>query len=103
MRSYLSTYRLVGAIMETVKLSSKGQIVIPKGIRESRHLAAGTEFIVSFLGDEIRLMPVPVFPRTKVEDVAGALAKPGRKRLTEEETDLGIAQMLQEADEATKQ
>lgn len=89
--------------METVKLSSKGQIVIPKGIRESRHLAAGTEFIVSFLGDEIRLMPVPVFPRTKVEDVAGALAKPGRKRLTEEETDLGIAQMLQEADEATKQ
>lgn len=89
--------------METVKLSSKGQIVIPKEIRESRHLAAGTEFIVSFIGNEIRLMPVPVFPRTRVEDVAGALAKPDRKRLTEEETEMRIAQMLQEADEATKQ
>ena len=103
MVSYFSSYRLVGGIMETVKLSSKGQIVIPKEIRESRHLAAGTEFIVSFLGDEIRLMPVPVFPRTKVEDVAGALAMPGRKRLTDEETDRAIAQMLQKVDEATKQ
>lgn len=89
--------------METIKLSSKGQIVIPKEIRESRHLAAGTEFIVSFRGDEIRLMPVPVFPRTKVEEAAGALAKPGRKRLSEEETDMEIARLLLEADEASKQ
>lgn len=88
--------------METIKLSSKGQIVIPKEIRESRHLAAGTEFIVSFQGDEIRLMPVPIFPRTKAEEVAGALAKPGRKYLTEDETDMGIARLLMEADEASK-
>lgn len=89
--------------METVKLSSKGQIVIPKEIRESRHLAAGTEFIVSFLGDEIRLLPVPVFPRTRVEEAAGALAQSGRRKLTEEETESSIARMLLEADEASKQ
>lgn len=89
--------------METIKLSSKGQIVIPKEMRESRHLAAGTEFIVSFLGDEIRLMPVPVFPRTKVAEVAGALAKRGRKPLDDEETEHAIACMLKEADEASKQ
>ncbi len=88
--------------METVKLSSKGQIVIPKEMRESRHLGAGTEFIVSFDGDEIRLLPVPVFPRTRVEDGAGALAKTGRKRLNDEETERAIAEMLREEDEAGK-
>ena len=88
--------------METVRLSSKGQIVIPKGIRESLHLTAGAEFLVSFLGDEIRLMPVPVFPRTRVEEVAGALAASGRKRLTAEETDAAIARLLLDADAASK-
>lgn len=39
--------------METVKLSTKGRLVIPKEIRKARHLAAGTEFVVSFVGDEI--------------------------------------------------
>ncbi len=88
--------------METVKLSSKGQIVIPKSVRDSHHLTAGTEFIVSFAGDEIRLRPVPTFPRTRVDDVAGVLAKPGRKRLSDEETERAIGQMLSEADEAAK-
>ena len=88
--------------METVKLSSKGQIVIPKEMRESRHLGAGTEFIVSFDGDEIRLLPVPVFPRTRVEDGAGALAQAGRRRLSDEETDRAIGEMLREGDGASK-
>lgn len=88
--------------METVRLSSKGQVVIPKSVRESHHLVAGTEFIVSFVGDEIRLRPVPVFPRTSVGDVAGALAKPGRKPLSDAEAELAIGRMLKEADEATR-
>jgi AbrB family looped-hinge helix DNA binding protein len=88
--------------METVTLSSKGQIEIPKEIRESRNLNAGTEFIVSFSGDEIRLLPIPVFPPTKVEDGLGALAKPGRKRLGEREMECAIAEMLLREDEASK-
>ncbi len=54
--------------MKTVKLLTKGQIVIPKDIRESHHLAAGTEFVITFMGDEIRLKPIPVFPTTHVEE-----------------------------------
>ena len=88
--------------METVRLSSRGQIVIPREMRESRHLGAGTEFIVSFDGDAIRLLPVPVFPHTRVEDGAGALAKAGRGRLSDEETDSAIGEMLRAEDEASK-
>ena len=66
--------------METVKLSTKGQLVIPKEIRDAHHLAAGTEFAVSFVGDEIRLTPLPMFPRTTVAATAGLLAKRGQKK-----------------------
>jgi len=71
-------------------------------MRESRHLGAGTEFIVSFDGDEIRLLPVPVFPRTRVEDGVGALAQAGRRRLSDEEMDRAIGEMLREEDGAGK-
>lgn len=88
--------------METVKLSTKGQIVIPKDIRESHHLSAGTEFSIAFVGHEIRLKPLPVFAATRAQDGRGLLARKGRKRLGEKETDLAIGDMLGEADEATK-
>lgn len=89
--------------METVKLSTKGQIVIPKDIRESHHLSAGTEFSIAFVGDEIRLKPLPVFAATRVEEGMGLLAKNGRKRLSDGETGLAIGAMLKEADEASKE
>lgn len=88
--------------MQTVKLSTKGQIVIPKDIRESHHLTAGTEFVIVFMGDEIRLKPVPAFPTTHAEEGIGFLARKGRKSLSEEETEFTIGDMLKEADQATK-
>jgi len=33
--------------MQTTKLTSKGQVVIPKSIREIMHIMAGTEFKVT--------------------------------------------------------
>ena len=59
-----------GLAVETVKLSTKGQLVIPNEIRKAHHLAVGTEFVVSFVGDEIRLTPLPMFVRTSVADTA---------------------------------
>jgi len=88
--------------METVKLSTKGQIVIPKDIRESHHLAAGTEFVIAFIGDEIRLKPIPAFPASNAEEGMGILARKGRKPLSDEETGFAIGEMLKEADKATK-
>ena len=88
--------------METVKLSSKGQIVIPKEIRETQHLAVGTEFFVSYVKGEIRLTPVPVFPKTKVGDGLGMLARKGGRRLSDEETRRAIGGVLKKRDAATK-
>jgi len=88
--------------MDTVRLSTKGQIVIPKEIRDNHRLSAGTEFSIAFVGQEIRLKPLPVFAATRVEEGKGMLARKGRKRLGEDRTGLAIGEMLKEADDATK-
>jgi len=99
--SYFQAYHWA-TTMETVKLSSKGQIVIPKEIRETQHLTAGTEFFVTCVQGEIRLTPAPVYPKTKVGDGLGMLARKGRGRLSDDETMRAIGGMLKERDEATK-
>ena len=88
--------------METVKLSTKGQLVIPNKIRKAHHLAVGTEFVVSFVGDEIRLTPLPMFSRTSVAATAGLLAKRGKKKLSAEKTRASISKTLQARDAATR-
>ncbi|MBI5751877.1 MAG: AbrB/MazE/SpoVT family DNA-binding domain-containing protein [Hydrogenophilales bacterium] len=88
--------------METVKLSSKGQIVIPKEVRETHRLAIGMEFTVEFVGDEIRLKPLPIFLPSTVAQSAGLLAKAKRKRKSDQETDFAIGDLLKTSDEATK-
>ena len=88
--------------METVKLSTKGQLVIPKEIRKAHHLAVGTEFVVSFVGDEIRLTPLPMFARTTVAAAAGLLAKRGRKGLSEAKSRASISKALKARDTASR-
>lgn len=87
--------------MQTVKLSTKGQFVIPNEIRKSHHLTVGTEFAISFVGDEIRLTPLPLFPVTAVEDAAGLLAKRGAKKSGESATREKIAAAIKARDAAT--
>jgi AbrB family looped-hinge helix DNA binding protein len=88
--------------METVKLSAKGQIVIPKQIRESMHWQAGTTFNVVVTGSSLMLMPVPLFEPTTHEQAAGCLHRVGRTKLDESETDATIRRMAKERDEATR-
>jgi AbrB family looped-hinge helix DNA binding protein len=88
--------------VETVKLSTKGQLVIPNEIRKAHHLAVGTEFVVSFVGDEIRLTPLPMFPPTSVDAAAGLLAKRGRKKSGAEKTRADIMKALQARDASTR-
>ena len=59
--------------METTRLSTKGQIVLPKGIRASRAWGPGTEFTVEETGGGILLRPAARFPDTDLEEVAGCL------------------------------
>jgi len=90
------------AAMETIRLSTKGQLVIPNEIRKAHHLTPGTEFVVSFVGKEIRLTPVPPFARRTVEEAAGLLVKRGRKAVDEEITRTKIRQSLKARDAATR-
>lgn len=59
--------------METTRLSTKGQIILPKNIRTSRAWGPGTEFTVEETGDGILLRPAGRFPNVDLEEVAGCL------------------------------
>jgi len=59
--------------METTKLSTKGQIVLPKNIRLSRAWGPGTEFTVEETGDGILLRPAGRFPVVELSEVVGCL------------------------------
>lgn len=88
--------------METVKVSSKGQVVIPKALRESHHIETGMELIVTAVGGELRLKPVRAGGGATLSEVAGMLHKKGRVRMTEAEEKTAMAKMLAARDEATK-
>ena len=66
--------------METTRLSTKGQIILPKGIRDSRAWGPGTEFEVEETGDGILLRPAAHFPDTNLEEVAGCLRSRRKSR-----------------------
>jgi AbrB family looped-hinge helix DNA binding protein len=63
--------------MGTIKLSRKGQVIIPKALRETYNWQAGLEFMVIDTGDGILLKPVQNFAATTLEQVAGCLAYKG--------------------------
>ena len=68
------------ACMETTRLSSKGQVVLPKGVRESHGWAAGTEFVVESTPDGVLLRAVKPFPATELDGVFGSLSRRGPSR-----------------------
>jgi len=69
--------------METTRLSSKGQIILPKAVRDSHNWTAGTDFTVEDTGDGVLLRPIKKGPFTRLEDVAGCLKYDGPARTVE--------------------
>jgi AbrB family looped-hinge helix DNA binding protein len=80
--------------METVSLSSKGQLVIPKAVRDSAKISSGSVLEVRYEDGEIRLRPVAPAVATTLEEVSGCLAKPGRKPRDAAETRAAIKARL---------
>ena len=70
--------------METTKLSSKGQIILPRAVREAHRWQPGTEFIVEDTGDGILLRPARSVAPTRIEEVAGRLRVEEPARTLEE-------------------
>lgn len=52
-------------------LSERGQVVIPKKIRDSIHLSKGDELEIEVKGDAIVLKPLKRFKAKKWQDYAG--------------------------------
>jgi AbrB family looped-hinge helix DNA binding protein len=75
--------------METTKLSSKGQVIIPSAFRSSHHWQAGLELMVIDMGDGILLKPRAPFQATDLSSVAGLL-----KTSVQPKTDEEIKQAL---------
>jgi AbrB family looped-hinge helix DNA binding protein len=79
--------------METTRLSTKGQVILPKAIREARAWKPGTEFTVELTDNGILLRPVRPFPPTTFEQVAGCLKWHGKPK-TIKQMDDAVAQMV---------
>jgi AbrB family looped-hinge helix DNA binding protein len=88
--------------METVKLSSKGQIVIPKAMRDDLHWPAGTELVIRSTATGLTLTPSTHFPKTIPAEVRGFLAKPGRTLPNDDEIKACIKGRLKANDDASK-
>ena len=73
--------------METTKLSSKGQVILPKHIRTAHKWQPGVEFSVEDTPDGVLLRPLkPLkpFKPTRLEDVIGCAAYTGPAKTIEE-------------------
>ncbi|HQW52338.1 MAG TPA: AbrB/MazE/SpoVT family DNA-binding domain-containing protein [Tepidiformaceae bacterium] len=70
--------------METTKLSSKGQVILPKSVRVARNWQAGVEFAVEEVADGVLLRPLKPFPATHLEDVAGCVGYKGPRKSLED-------------------
>lgn len=66
--------------MITTVLSSKGQIIIPKPVREAHLWAPGQRLEVIESGDGILLKPAAPFPETTLADVAACLRYEGKAK-----------------------
>ncbi|HLC86863.1 MAG TPA: AbrB/MazE/SpoVT family DNA-binding domain-containing protein [Candidatus Nanoarchaeia archaeon] len=67
-------------VVETIKMSSKGQIAIPKDIREEIHATEGTVFAVMSGKDSIVLKKITIPSKEDLIKEIGAIALEGRKR-----------------------
>lgn len=73
----------VGRRLKTT-VSTKGQVILPKAIRELRQWSAGTELVVEDTPDGVLLRPVPAFAPTKPAEVFGFLTWQGPEKSIEE-------------------
>ncbi len=74
----------------TTTVSTKGQVILPKAVRERRRWQAGTRLVVEDTEEGVLLKAAPLFAPTTPRQVYGSLPHHGRPK-TLEEMDLAIA------------
>jgi AbrB family looped-hinge helix DNA binding protein len=79
------------------RMSTKGQVILPKATRDRQHLKPGVEFLVEETPAGILLKPQPLFPPKTIDEVAGMLK--GHREgppPSVEEMDEAVAEMFRE-------
>lgn len=66
--------------MTSTKLSTKGQLIIPKDVRDRHGWAAGTELVVEDLGHAVVIRSLDAVKPTTLKDVLGCLRYSGRPK-----------------------
>jgi AbrB family looped-hinge helix DNA binding protein len=79
--------------METTRLSSKGQVIIPKALRSTHRWEAGLELMVIDTGDGLLLKPKAPFAASELSEVAG-MFKGKVAPLTDKEVEAALLQNL---------
>jgi AbrB family looped-hinge helix DNA binding protein len=64
----------------TTTVSTKGQVILPKQIREQRRWSAGTRLVVEDTPDGVLLTGQPMFAPTRPKDVFGSLRFKGKAK-----------------------
>lgn len=70
--------------MESTKLSSKGQVVLPSAIRKAKAWRAGQALAVELTPEGVLLRPLKPFAGTRLEDVVGCAGYEGPRKSIEE-------------------
>ena len=76
----------MGAIEKlTTKVSTKGQVILPKSVREHRRWKPGTRLVVEETEDGVLLRQAPLFPATTIDRAFGMLKRKGQRPVSIEE------------------
>jgi AbrB family looped-hinge helix DNA binding protein len=75
----------------TTIVSTKGQVILPKAVRDQRRWTAGTRLVVEDRPDGVLLRASPAFPATTLDAVFGSL-KPTGPALSLEDMEAAIMQ-----------
>lgn len=70
--------------MTMIQLSARGQVTIPKHIRDARRWQPGLRFAVSDAADGVLLTPIRPFPSSTLDEVSGCLPWRGPARTLEQ-------------------
>ncbi len=83
---------MANAASAKTKVSTKGQVILPKAIRDRRKWRPGTELTVEETPEGVLLRSAPLFAPTRFEDVAGMLRgkSPVGRALSIEEMDEAV-------------
>lgn len=68
----------------TTTVSTKGQVILPKAVRNRRDWNAGTRLLVEDTAEGVLLKRVPAFPPTRPEAVFGMLPRRDPPKSVEE-------------------